>query len=160
MEKKTRENIEGVVSLMNDKDLEKEVKTIDTEDPLFSLKDTIYSFFKDRLKIISKETTVKEIVKQKLEEKIETDEISIGQLIQLYKDITYMENNSISTLLDVFKPTKEGAISPLANEVGSTGVTNKMSNDISPEDAEALNMMIAMVKNISSDEKVIPKKEQ
>jgi hypothetical protein len=153
MERKTKENIEGVVKLMKDKEVQRKVEEINTEDPLFSLKDTIYSFFKDRLNLISKETSVKEIVKNKIEEKIENDEITIAQLIQLYKDITYMENNSISTLLDVFKPTKEGAVSPLASEVSSGGIANKVPSEITPEDSEALNMLVAMVKNAASLEK-------
>ena len=144
MNKDTRDNISKVVHSMNDKNIKNEVERISSEDPLVSLKNSIYDFFKTRLKRIDGESEFKGVVKSKILERF--DELSMSQLLDLYSELSKVENSSIYALLDIFKPTKEGAVSPLASEVNASRQVNSVQ-DISPEDAEALSVMTSFLKN-------------
>lgn len=148
MNKDTKDNISKVVHSMHDDNIKNEVERISSEDPLISLKNSIYDFFKTRLKRIDDESEFKGVVKSKILERF--DELSMGQLLDLYSDLSKVENSSIYALLDIFKPTKEGAVSPLASEVSGPKQINS-TQDISPEDAEALNVMTSFLKNAMKD---------
>lgn len=132
---------------MSDKEIKKEVERISAEEPLVSLRNSIYDFFKSRLNKIENEGLFKGVVKEKILQKIEDDELSVPQLIGLYNDVVQAENSSIYALLDIFKPSKEGAVSPLANEVSSTNKPLSEGSAVSPEDAEALNLLTSLIKN-------------
>ncbi len=148
MNQDTKDNITKVVKHMSDKDIKNQVERISSEDPLLSLKNSIYDFFKSRLKRIEGESEFKGVVKDKILERFE--ELSMSQLLDLYSDLSKVENSSIYALLDIFKPTKEGAVSPLATETSNIRQPGS-SQEITPDDAEALNVLTSFLKNAKKD---------
>ncbi len=131
------------------------------DDPILSLKNTIFNFFATRLETINEEESFKEEIKEAIRERIqERDDVSMAQLIKLYNDISSSSNFSINAIMDVFKPSKEGAVSPL---VESQKSVDKQDNEpassipLSSSDAESIHTLTALLQEVQ--DKLREKKE-
>jgi glycyl-tRNA synthetase beta subunit len=148
MKDKTINEVNDLISDINNPDIDKKTQAIrlSESDPLFSLKIELSNFFKNRLNRIIEEDGFKSKVKDAILEKIENDEFSPSQLMSLYSSINNVSNNSIDSILDIFKPSKDGIVSPIfkdkekANEIPY--------GDIEPDKAEALNKLSELVEAI------------
>jgi hypothetical protein len=155
MNKETKDNTLNTIRLFQDKKIENEVKILKEEDLYFSLKKTIYDFFNYRFSLINEEDKFKEIVKEALIKKIEAGELSISQLMALYTDINRTNSFATATLLDIFKPSKEGAMSPIVSPNNSSDRSNddnEKIKDIDKDGLELLNKLTQIVNMINSKE--------
>jgi hypothetical protein len=138
--------VNDVMSNMKDKDIDKKTNAIRLaeSDPLFSLKTNLFEFFKKRLEIIQNEESFRIKIKEAILEKIENGEFSEAQLIQLYNATGDQSTTSTNSILDIFKPGRDGGVSPLVQR--ETMRDHSTPTEISPSDAEALNSLVEIVK--------------
>lgn len=156
MDSNVKQDVKEMLNFMKDKDIEKETDAIvvNESDPLFSLKNVLFKFFEKRLEVIQQEEGFKEEVKDAIREKINNNELSPAQLMKLYSDISQQASFSTSSILDIFKPGKDGGVSPLVQQqhegVGGVQATNEYS-EVTPEQADALNNLKELVNKIYQD---------
>ena len=159
MDQNAKESAENVLHGLHSKQINKEVKEIrlQEKDPLFSLKTVLYSFFKKRLSIIEAESNFKEIVKDAIEQKIVDSEISIAQLITLYDSISSQSTFATNSILDIFKPGKDGSVSPIVtgnkNDESISSTIPEFGN-LTPQEAEALNSLSGILKKLKNQTKI------
>lgn len=108
--------MEDVVEKLSDDELQGEVDKVKHIDPLTSLKLNLFSFFESRLNAIEQEDDFEKRIKEAILEKIENGELSTSQLMQLYSNVKSQGSKSLEVLLDVFKPSQAGNVSPLVEE--------------------------------------------
>lgn len=161
MKESNKQDVETLMGILKDDNIEKETESIQANeaDPLFSLKNVLFDFFKSRLISINKEDGFKNRVKQAILDKIEEDEVSVAQLINLYVKTSEQSSIATGSLLDIFKPSKEGSVSPLLQRDQNNQLSSFGDQDISPDQAEALNVLTEIVSKINSKVNT-PKKEQ
>lgn len=114
--KEDKEELEKLNETLSDKEIDKEIKQVRSIDPLTSLKLNLFSFFESRLSAIQEEDDFEYRIKEAILEKIETNELSTAQLMQLYNNVKSQGSKSLEVLLDVFKPSQAGNVSPLVEE--------------------------------------------
>lgn len=150
MDKKSIDEINDIISNIDDPEIDNKTQTIrlHESDPLFSLKIKLSEFFKNRLDKIIEEDSFKNKVKEAILEKINNNEFSASQLVSLYNTISNTSNNSIDAVLDIFKPSKEGAISPILKDRDKAMDEDTPYEDIEPDKAEALNKLTELVQSM------------
>jgi len=154
MDDKTKKELGELFTHINDKDIERETNLINIaeSDPLFSLKNVLFRFFQKRLDVIQEEEKFKSEIKNAIREKINNDELSSAQLISLYQKVCEQGVYSTNAILDVFKPSKEGAISPLVQphpkeDINSAGTTEELP----PAQSEALIKLAELVEKLNKE---------
>lgn len=86
------------------------------EDPFWSLKSTLFSFFENMLKKVQAEDAFMTKVKDAIVEKIDTGDITIAQLMVLLDSLNRDKQILVDTMLSIFKPAPgTGEVSPLIN---------------------------------------------
>lgn len=148
-----------LIDTLKDPEVQKEVRSVQNIDPLVSLKANLFSFFENRLKAIEKEDEFEKQIKDALLMKIEHDELSTAQLMQLYNSVKSQGSKALEVLLDVFKPSQAGNVSPLVEEKkveDSSGVQTDGSaggfQELKPEERDAVHKLAKMVSEISSQQ--------
>lgn len=143
---------------MKDKEIDKETKEIrlQEKDPLFSLKTVLFEFFKKRLTIIQEEDLFRNRIKDAILERIENNDVTIAQLITLYGEISNENTFATNSILDIFKPSKDGSVSPIVqSNKPEDSATSSISDfdPLSPEDAEALQTLGGIIDKIKRQKK-------
>lgn len=152
---KDKEEMEQLNTKLNDKEIEKEIKQVHSIDPLTSLKLNLFSFFESRLDAIQKEDQFEYRIKEAILDKIENDELSTSQLMQLYGSVKSQGSKSLEVLLDVFKPSQAGNVSPLVEEKkGEDGETRESSvnefKELNPQQRDTLHKFAKMMTEAKS----------
>jgi hypothetical protein len=155
MNNKTKDDVKELMQHMSNKDIEKETNIINVteSDPLFSLKNVLLKFFQKRLDVIQAEESFKQVVKDAIEEKIENNEMSPAQLINLYQKIGDQSVFSTNALFDVFKPNKEGVVSPLVQPSTREDNVTGTGDDFTPAQGEALVKLTELVEKLNKEKK-------
>lgn len=153
MNEKSKDEALDILNAINDKDIQREVKNIQMQenDPLMSLKNVLFKFFEKRLHIILKEEEFKDIVRDSLIADIENNEFSVAQKMALYNDILHGSTVATSSILDIFKPSKEGTVSPLVQPQDTSHVedpTLKNFENLNGEDRESLQTLSAILNEV------------
>lgn len=117
-----------IPSLQDDKNI------VEVQDPFFSLKSTLFSFFENMLFRVQAEDDFMKTVKNAILEKISEGEITIAQLISLLGNLTRDKLSLIDAMLSIFKPAPgTGEVSPLIDpnvktDSGEVSAFSKLSS--------------------------------
>ena len=84
----------------------------------------LFDFFKSTLKTVKEENEFKLVIKNALEDKIANDDITVAQLIGLYKAVYNETTLATDSIISLFKPTPNSN-SPIAN-----AMSNRSNDDI------------------------------
>lgn len=152
MDRDLKKDAEKILGTMKDPKVQDEVNAVrlHESDPLMSLKGVLFSFFEKRLKSIEEEDDFRKKVKSAILQRIESGEVSIPQLISLYNEVSTQSTYATNSILDIFKPNKEGAVSPLVqnNEVDNSGIPSNGFDNLSGDEAEAMQVLTAILGEI------------
>lgn len=133
-----------LIDALENPQVEEEATDIRQKDPFDILKSTLVSFFQNRLSTIEKEESFRKQVKDKLLEKVQEDEVSVPQLIQLLrgenKDIT----DAADSIFRMLRPTQDGHVSPFI-EPSKKDDADDPFQDINASDQEKLHMLYRLV---------------
>lgn|GEM_PF-4251299 len=146
-----------MLEVLSDEEIEKEVEKVVRVDPLTSLKLNLFSFFESRLKSIEEEDNFEQAIKKAIVDKIVEDELSTSQLMQLYSSVKAQGSRSLEVLLDVFKPTPSGNVSPLvegASQRGGNSDGNSINEfkDLNPQERDTLHKFSKLINEMHSAE--------
>jgi len=119
------------------------------EDPMFGLQKNIISFFRDRIETVRNHEDLKTKVQQKLEMKVDEDELDFDQLKGLFVTLSRESNDTSESIIGLFKPTP-GTQSPFAQNLSKPAHSldddvEQFYNGMSPEDKQKLDMLYRMV---------------
>jgi len=157
MDRNLKKDAEKIIGTIKDPEVQKEVNAVrfHESDPLMSLKGVLFSFFEKRLKSIEEEDTFRKKVKEAILERIESGEVSIPQLISLYNEVSTQSTYATNSILDIFKPNKEGAVSPLVQNNDSESQSGSPTGfeNLSGDDSEAMQILTALVSEIQKSRK-------
>jgi len=124
-----------IPSLRNDEN-EKAVNKIRVVDPFFSLKSSLFEFFQNMLQKVQTDDEFTKRVKDALIDKIEANDISVNQLLNLLDSVNKEKINLVDSILSIFKPIPgTGEVSPLidpriSNNLSDSGpFTNLSTNE-------------------------------
>jgi len=111
MSNKIIEEANRIVPALQDKE-----NIVEVQDPFFSLKSTLFSFFENMLLKVQAEDHFMKTVKGAILEKIETGDISVTQLMSLLNSLNTDKLSLVDSMLSIFKPAPgTGEVSPLIN---------------------------------------------
>jgi hypothetical protein len=150
MTDKAIKGITTVVDSLNDKEVAGVVSDVRGIDPISSLRTAIFDSFKKRLEIILDEEKLKSIIESKLISKIETDEVTVPQLISLLNATKQSSTFAMDSLLSVLKPVPN-SVSPLfatMNTETESGILNSFEN-VTPTEAENLGKLIRLMNRLA-----------
>lgn len=116
MNDETQQQTNELLKGLDDPATEKEVAEKKSMDPLESLKLDLFEFFKKRLNHIEAKERFSLKVQEKIEEKLEHDELTIDQLMAVYRLFQNKVGESSDSILGLFRPVP-GATSPLVNSM-------------------------------------------
>lgn len=148
-----KQEAEELIEKLNSKGVQNEVNNVKKMDPLVGLKLNLFSFFESRLKAIEEEDNFEQQIKDALLQKIEHDELSTSQLMQLYGSVKSQGSKALEVLLDVFKPSQAGNVSPLVEESKSNIDDELNTNgfqDLKPEEKDAVHKLAKLVNEVKS----------
>jgi len=143
-----REEMKNLRGALQDEEVDKEVKQVKSIDPLTSLKLNLFSFFESRLQAIEQEDSFERSIKEAILGKVENDELSPTQLMQLYNNVKSQGSRSLEVLLDVFKPSQAGNVSPLVENKQEGGTQESSVNEfkeLNPEQRDTLHKFAKMM---------------
>lgn len=147
--KEDKQEMESLRETLHDGEIDKEVKQVKSIDPLTSLKLNLFSFFESRLEAIKEEDNFEKSIKDAILRKVEDDELSPTQLMQLYNNVKSQGSRSLEVLLDVFKPSQAGNVSPLVENKQQDGETHESSvgefKELNPEQRDTLHKFAKMM---------------
>jgi len=123
MNDSTRNKVNNLISALDNADIDKEVGKVVIADPIEQIKQSLLQFFTNRLEKIEENDDFKQLVENKIREKIESDVLSVPQLFQIYEQISADNVVATNSLLSLFRPSKEGA-SPLLDKKESSDDTD------------------------------------
>jgi hypothetical protein len=163
--KEEKEDAQELIDAINDPAIEEEVNSVRRVDPLNSLKLNLFSFFESRLDAIKQEDDFEYRIKTAILSKIENDELSTSQLMQLYGSVKSQGSKSLEVLLDVFKPSQAGNVSPLVEEKKSEdgeqvdGSIDQFK-ELNPEERDTLHKFSKLVNEMKSTAGKTPEKNE
>jgi hypothetical protein len=163
MNEEDKKEAKETVEQLNNSDTQEEVRRVKNLDPLVSLKMNLFSFFENRIEAIEKEDDFENEVKEAIRAKIENDDLSPAQLMQLYKEVKSQSSRALEVLLDVFKPSKEGNISPLIEKRQEDHDTGSGSmegfEDLDGEKRDAIHKLSKFIEEYTSKKQNTNKNE-
>jgi len=121
---------EGIIELTSQLKKSNDTAIVLKDDPLEDLKQTMVSYFKGRLEVLKKQDEFKEVIQEKIIDKILTDEkVTVSQLTSLLQVVIAEGNLGNESILSLFKPGQ-----------GQSGFFQmKQSSDSAPNGLEDLN---------------------
>lgn len=146
---------ENILKELKNKEIDEETRAIrlQEKDPLFSLKTVLFDFFKKRLMVIQEADVFRDYIKQTILQKMEDNEFSVAQLINLYAEVSSSNTFATNSVLDIFKPGKDGAVSPIVQPQHTEESDNAIASEIgklTPDEAEALVSLRGIIDKIKS----------
>ena len=137
MQKQARDEGEQLLIALGDKKVEKQMKKAIEVDSQDNIRDAIYGFYSKRLDVVSGDEEFKSLLEEKLRDKLENNELSIGQMMNLYKYMAATNINSTKALLDVLKPVPN-APNPMLVTEAQGEKENNMHLSMTSEEAANL----------------------
>jgi len=137
-------------------EVQERVSSIQNQDPFLELRMTIMNFFTERIGQISRQDNLKLLIERKLEEKLETDELEFGQLMSLYNNVAKQGNQSVDSMLSLFKPTP-GVPSILADNIAKnddeSDIFERLYEEFSKEESDKLADLSRLINSLSKQGK-------
>lgn len=125
------DDIKEIIESLEDEDSQKEIDVVRNRDPMIELRNEIIDFIIDRASTIKQEEQFRSTVKNALLTKIQNNEVSVSQLINLLKAVDSDIVDSVESILSLLKPGQRGEVSPIFVHQGN-------ANDAIPEEFENL----------------------
>lgn len=104
MNDKVTDEIVHILDTTADPTINKDIKDLEKMDPRDILRDSILSFFQNRLLQIEEEKDLKNVVVNTLISKIHSNELSIPQLLGLLNSLQGQSLDSINSVLSLLRP--------------------------------------------------------
>jgi len=139
MDEETKQETQELINTLKNKDIAEEIKTVQAQSPVQQLRESLFNFFDSRLKAIEKEDDFLRVVREALIAKVETDEMSTAQLMQLFNQIKNQSSKSLEVLLNAFKPTEGDSTIMGSSSHPDTDRAIEEFNNLSPDQKDNLN---------------------
>jgi hypothetical protein len=138
------------------RDDENTLEAMAIEDPFFSLKTTLFSFFQNMLTKVQAEDDFTKKVKDALLEKIELGEITVAQLMVLLNSLNADKQGLVDSILGIFKPAPgTGEVSPLIAPKTASGSADGAPDafaDLSVKDREVLDKLSRIMDEVGDEQ--------
>ena len=138
-----------VLQNTNDPSIQKELNNLQNIDPKDVLRESIMNFFKNRLLQIEEEKDLKNIVIQTIINKISDNELSITQLLGLLNSLQNQSQNSIESILTLFRPVPN-TVSPIFDSKNKE--VDTPFNNLKPEESQAISYLTKIILHQKSKE--------
>ena len=149
------EEVNQLIEIIDNPEIEDQVKDLKKIDPLESLKISIFNFFKKRLDYIQDKENFAIKIQKKIEEKLQNDEIELKDLMTLLR--LYLQQTSFATehITGLFKPAP-GAPSPFTEQMSQKEKEmddyERLFNEASPEQLQTLDKFYRMINKLIKDQ--------
>lgn len=158
-----REQAGNLLRTMNSSALQGQVTRIQNEDPTEELKKEVLSFFKTKIAAIRRSESVKELVYQQLESKIQGGELEFDQLMVVLARLDNGSNDSADSIISMFRPTATGqsALTEIVKPASETSDIMKAFAGYSSEELQAIEKTMHTIRKIQeyNAEELSAKKE-
>lgn len=118
MKEQTHKDATDLITALENPSIDDEVERIREQNrELDLLRSNIFEFFRDRMRRISSQESLKERVQVKLLDLVDGDELDFDQLTALLRNLNASTRDASSSIIDLFKPSP-GTNSILADTLG------------------------------------------
>ena len=100
----TQEQARGMLSALDDKRFKNDALRVANTDSIGEMKETLIQFFKDRVKTIEKSDQLRDTLYEKLQNKLENDELNFDQMLAVYRLLGNESNTAADGVLSLFRP--------------------------------------------------------
>ncbi|MBD3216505.1 MAG: hypothetical protein GF311_28080 [Candidatus Lokiarchaeota archaeon] len=111
-----KNEVDALITLVDDPSLKKEVEVAKSYDPMITLKNNVLGFFTERLGNIKNREKLLDLIQKKIELKIESEDIELGELIMFFNTIANQIGIASADIIGLFKSVP-GAPSPFVNDL-------------------------------------------
>lgn len=157
MTNETERELNALAANFQNKDMDRTVTETKLVNPFDELRFSLMSFIKNRLEEISSQASLLEAVEGAILQKIANNEITVPQLIGLYKTIRRETTISADGVFALLSPNKEGENPLLAGDVTKADqLSDTIYNDLTDEDqirVDTLARLISSLANMAPEDK-------
>ena len=134
-----------LLSTLDDGRIDTEVRAVIVEEPMMELKNTLLSFFSDRLRKIQEKESFLKKVQDAIESKIDEDEMKVTDLLAIFRAASGEMNMATEAILSLFRPSKDGVVTPLLTGSQKSDRIGEAFADSSPEELALLDKLTKIV---------------
>ena len=139
-----------VPSLRNEENV-----VVQVEDPFFSLKNSLFSFFETMLSKVKSEDDFMKRIKAAILMKIDGGDVSVPQLMSLLNSLNSDKHSLVDSMLSIFKPAPgTGEVSPLISPKVTNGSDPGAAafGNLSSKDRSTLDQLARVVQKVTDDD--------
>lgn len=148
MKEKTQKTINTIIGGLTDEDLKKEVVPMNS--PEEDIRQSILGFFNSRIAAVNSQERLKLLVQDKLEECIESGDLTFTQLKDLFIVLSRESTNASQDVLKIAHPNP--GQSPLANDFSKPSEESKATN-LTSEEQRKLDTLYRLLGRAATDTK-------
>lgn len=143
MNSKTVKKVKGTMDSASSKALNTEVEVIQSTDPVEKTKRDVLEFLSRRFKTIEEDRKLKKVVSERLYNMLndENNELSLNQLMGVYKTLGEDEIASVDSLLQILRPVANTQNPWIERKTSEEFEKEKAFKDLDGKDLQAISSM-------------------
>jgi len=148
MDENVKNEANDILARIGNQNIKNEVEYAKITDPAYALFTTLADFFMKRMAKIQEQDSLIELVRRKLIQKIDADELSITQLMGLFSNLKRNNLEIIDSFISLAKPSKEGANSPLLDknkDNANDEILREVYDSLSPEERRTVDKVLRFI---------------